>query len=269
MSKVFKGVKKAVKKVVKGVKKVFKKVWESPLGKILLIAAAIYTGGVALGAWGGPGWMSAIAPAAQTGGAAAGGAAAGTAGAIAPVSAAQMLTAPGLTYTGAGITGGAPAAIGGGAGVAGGGAAVGGGAAAGGGLVAGAAPAAAAPASVSGMMSAPGLTAGYSGAGIGAGKTAGGIVEMVRGLGRFANQYPMPAAMAVSGLASALSPSEAEEQGKYDERLRRERDRNLLIGNVGIGFSPSGQQAQRMSGGPLWQPDGGGLVRSRMAGGGA
>ena len=45
----------AVKSIVSGIGKVFKKVWESPLGKIIMIAAAIYLGGWALGAWTGPG----------------------------------------------------------------------------------------------------------------------------------------------------------------------------------------------------------------------
>lgn len=43
-----------VKKIFEGVKKVFKKVWESPIGKIILIAGAVYLGGAALGAWSSP-----------------------------------------------------------------------------------------------------------------------------------------------------------------------------------------------------------------------
>ena len=56
----FSSIKKAVKKVFKGVKKVFKKVakfagrvMKSKWGKALMIAAAVWTGGAALGAWGG------------------------------------------------------------------------------------------------------------------------------------------------------------------------------------------------------------------------
>ena len=40
------------KKVFKSVKKVVSKVMESPIGKVALAAAAVYTGGAALGAWG-------------------------------------------------------------------------------------------------------------------------------------------------------------------------------------------------------------------------
>jgi hypothetical protein len=52
-----KGVKKVVKKVVKGVKKIYKKITESKLGKALLIGAAIFTGGAALGFWNMPAWI--------------------------------------------------------------------------------------------------------------------------------------------------------------------------------------------------------------------
>jgi hypothetical protein len=48
---IFKGVAKVVKKVVKGVKKFA----SSKLGKGLMLAAAVYFGGAALGAWGGGG----------------------------------------------------------------------------------------------------------------------------------------------------------------------------------------------------------------------
>lgn len=60
MSKIVKGVFKAGKKIIKGVGKVFKKIASSPLGKIALMAAAIYTGGVAFGAWGSTGPLSGI-----------------------------------------------------------------------------------------------------------------------------------------------------------------------------------------------------------------
>jgi hypothetical protein len=51
MSKLFKGIKKAVKKVFKGIKKIFKKITSSTLGKVLLGAAAIWLGGAAFGLW--------------------------------------------------------------------------------------------------------------------------------------------------------------------------------------------------------------------------
>jgi hypothetical protein len=48
MSKVVKGIGRAVSKVVKGVTNVVKKVAKSKLGKVLLTAAAVYFGGAAL-----------------------------------------------------------------------------------------------------------------------------------------------------------------------------------------------------------------------------
>lgn len=58
MSKLVKGIKKGLKKIFKGVKKVFKKITKSWIGKIILAALVIYTGGVLLGAWGSAGPMS-------------------------------------------------------------------------------------------------------------------------------------------------------------------------------------------------------------------
>jgi len=58
MSKITNGVKKALKKIFKGVKKIFKKITKSWIGKIILAAVVIYTGGVLLGAWGSTGPMS-------------------------------------------------------------------------------------------------------------------------------------------------------------------------------------------------------------------
>lgn len=63
MSKIFKGIAKVAKKIFKTIKKVFKKVWSSPLGKVLLFAAVVYTGGVIAGSWGGSGPLSFLAPA--------------------------------------------------------------------------------------------------------------------------------------------------------------------------------------------------------------
>jgi hypothetical protein len=51
MSKVAKGIGKAVSGFVGGVKKVFKKVVSSKLGRIILIAAAVYYGGAAFDMW--------------------------------------------------------------------------------------------------------------------------------------------------------------------------------------------------------------------------
>ena len=55
LSKTASSIKGAVKRVASGVKKVFKKVTSSKIGKIVMIGAAIYLGGAALGAWSIPG----------------------------------------------------------------------------------------------------------------------------------------------------------------------------------------------------------------------
>ena len=61
MSKIIKGIGKAVSGLFRGVKKVFKKVTSSKLGKAVLVAAAVYFGGAALGAWNAPGFGGAAA----------------------------------------------------------------------------------------------------------------------------------------------------------------------------------------------------------------
>lgn len=65
MSKVVKGIGRAVSKVVKGVTNIVKKVAKSKLGKVLLTAAAVYFGGAALmggmqGAAAGQGFLGSI-----------------------------------------------------------------------------------------------------------------------------------------------------------------------------------------------------------------
>jgi hypothetical protein len=74
MSKVVKGIGKAVKGIVKGVKKAYKSITKSTLGKALLIGATIYLGGAALGYWNSPftsinGVLAGGAPAAAEAGA--------------------------------------------------------------------------------------------------------------------------------------------------------------------------------------------------------
>ena len=59
MSKVVKGVTRAVSKVVKGVATAVKKVASSKIGKIIMVAAAVYFGGAALlGAMGSTGFST-------------------------------------------------------------------------------------------------------------------------------------------------------------------------------------------------------------------
>ena len=51
LGKILKKIKKGLKKIVSSAKKLVKKVIKSPIGKIALVAAAIYTGGAALAAF--------------------------------------------------------------------------------------------------------------------------------------------------------------------------------------------------------------------------
>lgn len=113
MSKVVKGVGRAIGKVVKGVAKVAKTIVKSKIGKVIIAAAAIYFGGAALlGAMGTAGGAGAAA----TAGAAAGG---GLSGAAAGISSAWSgltgaVTGGGLSSLSGVFTGGsaaAPAAI--------------------------------------------------------------------------------------------------------------------------------------------------------------
>ena len=48
MSKLLKGIAKGVRSIGRGLKKVFKKITSSTIGKVLLFAAAVYVGGLAI-----------------------------------------------------------------------------------------------------------------------------------------------------------------------------------------------------------------------------
>jgi hypothetical protein len=115
MGSVLKGIGKAVKGIFKGIKKVFSavgkavsKIFGSKLGKILLVAAAIFTGGAALGLWATP-----FATAAGTAGAGVGmNAAAGMTAGTAGVSTAAAGAFEGLGMIGASGAAGATGAAG-------------------------------------------------------------------------------------------------------------------------------------------------------------
>ena len=57
MSKVFKGIGKAGKAILGGIGTAFKKVWKSTIGKALILSAAVFITGGALGLWAAPGAM--------------------------------------------------------------------------------------------------------------------------------------------------------------------------------------------------------------------
>ncbi len=176
MSKFAKGIGKAVKNILKGLKKGFKAVFKSPVGKILLIAAAVYSGGVALGAWGGAAGATGAASAAGAAGATGGTAAAGATGAGAATTAG---VGSGIT-TGLGATG---ISTGVGTGVASTGAA---------GALSSLTPA------TQGFLS-----------------TAGsGLLSAGKGLATYAEANPLLASVALQGLSGALASDPAEEEAK-------------------------------------------------------
>jgi hypothetical protein len=103
VSKIVKGAFKIVKKIAKGVGKIFKKVVTSKIFKVVLAAVAIYSGGVALGAWGGTATATGTAAGvgATTGGVAATGTSTGIAAATTPtvVTSAMPALAPQIATT--------------------------------------------------------------------------------------------------------------------------------------------------------------------------
>jgi hypothetical protein len=260
--KVFKKIGSAIGKVFNGIKKAFKKVWNSKFGKLFLIAAAIFAGGVALGWINGPSWLG--------GAGATTGKAATTAGKVAATGAEA---GSGIATT---ATSGVTAAEGAAAGAAAEGAAVGGaaaegaavGAGAGGGTVNGVAVAESVGAVNPGYVAnAPGTFAGAEG--------AAGIVNTVKALGKasfelakvggkgvfsWAQANPHLAAPLASGVASAFSKSEAEE---YYDQQRKDYRRAF-----GPGFDDietvrgSGNNTLRDSDGNRVYQRGGGLVET-------
>lgn len=265
MSSVVKGVKKvvsgvgnAIKKVVKGIGTVFKKVWDSPIGKIAIIAAAIYTGGVALGAWAGPSWLGGAA--AVPGGAAtpvAGAAAAGDlgTGAVSYAAGAEPL----ITST-AGTAGAATAA-----GAAG--AAAPAAAQSAGGLVASQAPnavAAAAPAAAEQTSAAAKIFAGIKSmaggvasavktAAVGAAPAAGAPAAAAPGgLLGFLEAHPVLGLAAMQGYAAMAQKTPEEIQKDAAKRAS-----NNLSGmtNVNVG-APTRSTLTRLDGSPVYSATG-------------
>lgn len=235
---VVKGVGKAVKGIVKGVGKVFDKVFGSDFGKILLAGGALFLGGAAMGWWQGPGWLG--------GGAAAGAEGASTAQAVAAgadvagktVAAAEGAAAAGgasslapVTVEGARATTTLAAAQGGGA--AAGGAA--GGASAAQQVAQGAGSAAKISPTTGALQPVAGPTATIESA-----KSAGSIFKSVRdmvgGVGSWAKDNPLLAASSLSFLGGALSPTDMDQRLDYERDLREEQQRNLNVGGIDVGI---------------------------------
>ena len=217
--KMVKGIFKGAKKIVKGAKKVFKKIASSTIGKIVIAAVIIYTGGVLFGAWGSTGPLSGIYGA--WGGTAAAGAGAG-AGEVAAVGAGEVAAG--------GVAAGETVAAGG--------------------AVTSAAPALApeiiTTAGISGAGAAPVVEAGAGLAGAGAGTQAPGFLASAADLGgaalksagAFAQANPALTYMGLQGLSTALSPSQAD-LAREQEKIRRERFASLEdVGEIDIGIRP-------------------------------
>ena len=241
MSKLAKGFTKGVKKIFSGIKKFFKKVWDSKVGRVILIVAAVYFGGVALGAWNGFGAGGGAASAGET--VLAGGDVAGTAvggdvvGASFAGSGAEAGTSALLGQTASSATGGAvPQAVSQGV-------ATGGSEAVKSGIVE----------TITSTGGAEKLTG------------AASVVQRIRDMAGTAmdvvEKHPLPTMYAAQGLGAALQPSEFEQQEKYLERLRRRRERNLSVGNIDIGAPAPLRPFER----PTRQTGySGGIAESRM-----
>ena len=185
---------KPFKKIFKGIGKAFKKIWKSPFGKILMIAAAVYTGGAALAAW------------------------AGTA-----TSFGAALAAPGTALGGFGAA--ASKVWGGIAGLAGGGAAAGAGAGAGAGASgfgAALAETSAAAASAAGAAAPVASTATGVAAGAGSAGGLGGVLKGVgssvlnagKGLTGWARNNPVMALVGAQSIGGMLSAAGQEKDAR-------------------------------------------------------
>ena len=261
--KVFKGAAKIAGKVVKTAWHAVKSFASSTIGKIIIAAVLIYFGGIAIGAWQGFG-----ASAAAGAGAGAGAGAASTAGAVA---------ATGEAAGTAALAGGSTAAIGGTGLAAGEVAALNAGTIGGqltiGGVSTGAGAATGAAGTVgsigAGTVASAGasdaITAGILGSGTGAGTTsiASSLVQGIRTLGtnylEFAAKNPALTIGGMSMLGSALTPSAAEEQAKYDRKNRARWNENWQVGDIDLSpLTPNRTQTLRtVDGARVWDQDGG------------
>lgn len=231
MSKIVKGIGKVFKKVFKKIKKVFKKIIKSPLGKILMLGAAIYTGGVAFGAWGSTGPLSGMYG--VLGGAPTAAAAQGAITTAAPALAPEIAT----SALGSALGSAAPA-------------------------VSAIAPAAAMSAAAPVVELGTGMA--MSGAGVQAPgflASAGNLIgEAATGIASFAKANPMITQMALQGVSAALTPDQIDIMNEQ-EKIRRSRYDSLSdVGNVSLGMSGATTPLTSTSGVP-WHE------RLRQAGG--
>ena len=235
------------------IKKGLKKIAKSKLFKAVLIAATIYVGGAALGAWNAPGALGAKingallkgGAKAATGAAAKTTAATNTAAGITTSALPAAPLAPVVASTAAPTAGAAiansviPAGVGTGTGA-----------------IAGAAAPTAATTSF--MMN--GAVESTAKKGV-ISRMMEGAGNVAQAAGSFANKYPLPTAMIAQGVAGALTPDQMEiEQERQrmaieeDDRQREIRNQNLLVGGIDLGQAPQKQPIRYAStGDPILQ----------------
>lgn len=295
MSKVVKGVKKVFKgvaKVVRSIGREVRRFVKSDLFKVVLVAAAVFTAGAALGAWAAPSWF----PAALGGGPTAG----VTAGANAATQAAVVGGVDTAALTGSSISsqilagGGPGAAAAGGAadlaaltqasttlgqGVAAAGTTGGAAAGTGAGLAA-TTPQLSGPAAITGGATTAAETAALQASsgvlGISAPpapNAAGAIFKriqsMTSGALQFAKDNQMLTATAVNALGNAFTPSEAEvledmEDKRYDRMLRAYDFSGVDTSRQRQDFTTG--RLRNTSGEPVYNEEGGIINRRRRYG---
>lgn len=247
MSKVAKGIGKAVKGIVKGVKKVFKKITSSKLGRGLLIAATIYLGGAALGAWQVPSSVpfsgsinnAFIGTGESAATAAVGEGVAGTAVEAAAAGGAPVVESIGVTASGV-PSSSLPTSV------------------LGGGVVT---PASAAAPVATGEAVAAGsnMTQSIVGRLLGGAQKAAG----------WAADNPIPAAMGLNAAAKAFSPDALDLQNevyKREDDERKRREKNMNVAGIDLGVASSGEALSYSDGTPVYGDRG--FVGGRLLGGG-
>lgn len=249
------------KKSWNSTKKVFKKLTSTTIGKVILVAAAIWLGGAALGAWNsGIGAVDGALVAGGSGAGGAGGLAGGAGEAIGTSAAASNAAAAASIPTGAEIiTVTAPAATGGG-----------------GTALAGGVASAALPGATTRPTQLPANTPTPEAAstkdmiahGAQGTETKGLISKLmnpVQKLATWGADNPLPAMMLVNGVGSAMSPDAidlAKEQEEQDERTRQRWQDNLSVGSIDLGFRPRTDPLQYNNGAPVFDPVTGAISRN-------
>lgn len=260
MSKIIKKANELRKKSWNSTKKAFRKVASSTIGKIILVAAAIWLGGAALGAWNsGIGAVDGALVAGGSGGAATGATLAPGGGVLAPsAGGGAAAVIPASQTAGQALASSVmPSAVGGtGQSLAGSAAAT-----------QGASVAAAAPSATptSGVMLPGGLgAASETGAAV---AKKGLISKMMTPVGKMATwaaDNPIPSMMIMNGIGNALSPDAidlAKQQEEQDAETRRRWEENLQVGNVDLGFRSTRQPLLYQSGGEVYDPRTGAINR--------